>query len=57
MKHGPSNEEEITFLREQWDSLDDAALAQSLGRRMRSVATVRLRLGLKRPRVDGVSDR
>jgi hypothetical protein len=57
MKHGAWREEEIIFLCAQWKVLDDAALAQALGRTMGRVAAARLRLGLKRPRVGGGSDR
>jgi hypothetical protein len=51
MKQGRWTEEELTFLREHWETLDDAALAAKLERPMNSVSHMRLSLGLKRPRV------
>jgi hypothetical protein len=51
MKQGRWTEEELTFLQEHWQTLDDAALAVRLDRPMNSISHVRLSLGLKRPRV------
>ena len=50
MKHGMWAADEIGFIREHWQRLDDAALGVALSRSMSSVATKRLDLGLKRPR-------
>jgi hypothetical protein len=54
MKQGRWTAEELTFLREHWGTLDDAALAAKLERTMSSVSHMRLSLGIKRPR--GLSD-
>jgi hypothetical protein len=53
MKHGAWTEREIAFIRQQWRTLDDAGLAAALDRPMSSVASKRLKLGLKRPRANG----
>jgi hypothetical protein len=44
----PWTEEEIDIIRRRCGELDDAALAELLGRSMGSVAWQRLKLGLKR---------
>jgi hypothetical protein len=49
MKRGPWTEDELAFLREHWEKMDDATLAIALNRPMSSVAKRRLSLGLKRP--------
>jgi hypothetical protein len=53
LKHGPWNDNETAFLRNQWKKLDDAALAVALDRTMSGVTSRRLGLGLKRPRSNG----
>jgi hypothetical protein len=57
MKRRRWTEEELTFLREHWEALDDASLAAKLGRPMNSVTTARLQLRLKRPRASGLANR
>jgi len=53
----PWTEEEISFIHQHWGRLDDAGLASELRRPMSSVADVRLKLGLRRPRPAGQNNK
>jgi len=49
----PWTTEEIAFIEQRWETMDDAELADAIRRPMSSVAAKRLDLGFKRRRRGG----